>query len=256
MKIDGATVMVTGASGGLGQAIARELSRRGAKLVLTARNEELLAELSLATGGEAVVADLADRRDLDRLCERFEGIDVLVANAGIGADAPIEDVTIEQIDAVIEVNLRAPVVMATRFAQRALADGRPGQIVMMGSLSGMAPTPDTRMYNAPKFGLRGLTLALRQDLADTRVGVTLVAPGFIDTAGMFAENDVELPSFVRTKSPSDVAAGVVRAIEHNPTEVYVAPVELRAGATFATVAPGLSAAVQRLVGTADTAGGR
>jgi short-subunit dehydrogenase len=256
MQIDGARVMVTGASGGLGQAIARELSRRGAKLVLTARNRELLDALAVATGGEAVVADLSDRDDLDRLCERFGGIDVLVANAGVGADAPVEEVTVEQIDAVIEVNLRAPVVMATRFAQRALAERRPAQIVMMGSLSGLAPTPDTRMYNATKFGLRGFTLALRQDLAGTDVGVSLVAPGFIDTAGMFAENDIELPSFVRTKSPSDVAAGVVRAIEHDPTEVYVAPVELRAGATFATVAPGLSAAVQRLMGTAEMTGGR
>jgi short-subunit dehydrogenase len=256
MRIDGSTVMVTGASGGLGQAIARELARRGADLVLTARNRELLEALAAETGGEAVVADLADRDDVDVLCERFATLDVLVANAGVGSDAPIAEVTEAQIDAVVEVNLRAPIVMATRFAQQAMEAGRPGQIVMMGSLSGMAPTPNTRMYNATKFGLRGFTLALRQDLDGTGVGVTLVAPGFIDTAGMFAENDVELPSYVRTKSPADVAAGVVRAIEQNPTEVYVAPLELRAGATFATVAPGLSAAVQRLVGTDDMTGGR
>jgi short-subunit dehydrogenase len=251
MMIHGATVMVTGASGGLGRAIALELAGRGAKLVLTARNEELLAQLAADTGGEVVVADLGDRADLDALCERFPGIDVLVANAGIESDPPLERVTEEEIDAMLEVNLRAPIIMATRFAKQALEAGRQGQIVMMGSLSGLAPTPNTRMYNATKFGLRGFTLSLRQDLEGTGVGVTLVAPGFIDTAGMFADNGVELPGYVRTKSPTDVALGVVRAIEHNPTEVYVAPLELRASATFAGIAPALSAAVQRLVGTSD-----
>ena len=73
---------------------------------------------------------------------------------------------------------------------------------------------------------------------------------------MFAENDIELPPGVRTKSPADVAAGVVKAIEANPPEVFVSPVELRVSATFATVAPGLSAAIQRRIGTKDITAGR
>lgn len=247
--------MLTGASGGIGHAVAKELAGRGAELLLTARSEDVLAELASQTGGEVIVADLTKRKDVVALCERLGEVDVLVANAGVGFDGPIADLTVADIDRSIDVNLRAPIVLATRFAQQAIDAGRSGQIVMMGSLAGLAPTPNTRMYNATKFGLRGFTLALRQDLEGSSVGVSLIAPGFIHTAGMFAENPVELPSYVRLKSPEDVAAAVVRAIEHNPTEVYVAPVELRAGATFASLAPAISAAVQRRLGTADMTSG-
>lgn len=255
MRIQGSKVLVTGASGGLGKAIVGELARRGAQLVITARSQQVLEELAAGTGAEVIVADLAERTDVDRLCGHLGDLDVLVANAGIGMDGPIEELGVDEIDRCIDVNLRAPVVMATRFAQIALERSRPAQIVMMGSLSGLAPTPNTRMYNATKFGLRGFTLALRQDLEGSGVGVTLVAPGFIRDAGLFADNDIELPVFVRTKSPRDVALAVVRAIERNPTEIYVAPTELRASATFANLAPVVSAAVQRALGTREMTGG-
>ncbi len=243
--------MITGASGGLGGAIARELARRGADLVLTARRQELLEVLAAETGGEVVLADLADRVDVDRLIDDAAGVDILVLNAGVGADTAIEEESADHIDLMLEVNLRAPIQMAAAFAQRKLEERRPAQIVMVGSLSGLAATPNTRMYNATKFGLRGFAHALRQDLDGTGIGVSLVSPGFIRDAGMFAEGDIELPPGVRTKSPQDVAAGVVKAIESDVAEVFVSPIELRLGATLATVAPGLSAAIQKRVGTAD-----
>ncbi|MCZ7630713.1 MAG: hypothetical protein M5U19_17510 [Microthrixaceae bacterium] len=84
--------------------------------------------------------------------------------------------------------------------------------------------------------------------------MSLVAPGFIDTAGMFAQNDVELPGVVRTKSPRDVAAGVRKAIHGNPAEVYVSPPELRLAAALGSLAPGLSEAVQRRLGVVDMTG--
>lgn len=257
MQISGSRVMITGASGGLGGAIARELSRRGADIVLTARSAEVLASLASELGGEVVVADLSSRADVERLCAMLDGVDVLVANAGIGdSSSGVLDVGSEQIDRVIDVNLRAPIVMSTEFARRRTAAGRAGQIVLVGSLSGLAASPETRLYNATKFGLRGFSLSLRQDLAEHGIGVSLVSPGFIHTAGMFADNDIELPRFVRTKGPDDVAAGVVRAIESDPAEVFVAPLELRASATFATVAPGVSEIIQRRLGVADRARGR
>jgi uncharacterized protein len=251
MEIRGSRILLTGASGGLGAAIARELGRRRGELILTARRRELLEALAAETAAEVVVADLADRDDVDELIELSTGVDVLVLNAGIGDDGPLEEVEVADIDRVIDVNLRAPIQMAVAFAQHKLEEGTPGQIVLVGSLSGLAATPNTRMYNATKFGLRGFSLALRQDLDGTRVGVTLVAPGFIRDAGMFADNDIELPPGVRTKSPQDVADGVVKAIEANPAEVFVSPIELRLGATLSTVAPGLSAAIQRRAGVAD-----
>ena len=256
MDIRGRRILLTGASGGLGGAIARELHRKGGELILTARRKELLQDLAGTTGAEVVVADLADRHDVDELIELATGVDVLVLNAGIGGDGPVEESTPEGIDAVIDVNLRAPIQMAVAFAQHKLEEGTPGQIVLVGSLSGLAATPNTRMYNATKFGLRGFALALRQDLDDSQVGVTLVAPSFIRDAGMFAENDIDLPTGVRTKSPQDVADGVVKAIETDPAEVFVSPIELRLSATLATVAPGLSAAIQRRIGAKDMTAGR
>lgn len=256
MKISGSRILLTGASGGLGEALARDLAARGAHLVLTARSEAVLSELADQTGGEVQVADLADRSDLERLCALLGDVDVLVANAGIGGYGSVGRTSVEHIDQVLDVNLRAPMVLATEFAHRCIESGRPGQVVMIGSLSGVVATSNSALYNGTKFGLRGYTLAIRQDLAPHGIGVSLVAPGFIDTAGMFAENDVELPGIVRTRSPDDVAAGVRKAIEDNPAEVYVSPPELRLAATLGSVAPGLSEAIQRRLGVVDMTGYR
>ncbi len=253
MQIKGAKIMVTGASGGLGQAMVRELARRGADLIVTARREAQLEELAAETGAEVVVADLADASDVHRLSEMMAGLDVLVANAGTGGDSRLDSVTDEEIDFSIDVNLRAPIKLATRFAQDHIDADAAGQIVLVGSLSGLAATPETRLYNATKFGLRGFALSLRQDLADRGVGVTHILPSFIRDAGMFAEGGVDLPKGVRTKSPQDVADGVVKAIESNPAEVYVSPVELKLSSKFATVAPGASARIQKMIGVADRA---
>lgn len=255
MQINGSSILVTGASGGLGTAMCQELARRGARLVITARREALLADLAAETGAEVLVADLTDRDDLLRVAERAGACDVLVANAGVGNDPSLAELTDESIDFSIDVNLRAPIVMAVAFAQHKLSVGELGQIVLVGSLSGLAATPDTRMYNATKFGLRGFAHSLRQDLDGSGIGLTLVSPGFIRDAGMFAEGGIDLPPGVRTKSPADVAAGVVRAIESNPAEVFVSPVELRLAATLATVAPAFSAAVQKRAGTAQMKSG-
>lgn len=254
MQINGSTILVTGASGGLGTAMCRELATRGAKLVVTARRAALLEALAAETGAEVLVADLTDRDDLRRVADRAASCDVLVANAGVGQDPPLAELTEDDIDFSIDVNLRAPIVLAHRFATDHIATGRPGQIVLIGSLAGIAASPGTRMYNATKFGLRGFALSLRQELEDTVVGCTHVAPGFIRDAGMFADNDLELPQGVRTKAPADVAAGVVKAITTNPTEVFVSPAELRIASTLGTVAPGVAAFVQRKLDVAERTG--
>ena len=106
------------------------------------------------------------------------------------------------------------------------------------------------IYAATKFGLRGFAHGLREDLRGAGVGVSVVLPGFIRDSGMFHDANVELPRFVGTKTPEDVAAGVLRAIERDRAEVDVAPLALRAGAAFAGLAPELSAKVQRRRGGA------
>lgn len=251
MDISGSTILLTGASGGLGGAIARDLAARGASLVISARNQAVLDELAADTGAEVLVADLADRADVERVAARAAGCDVLIANAGVGADPAVGDLTTDDIDQVLDVNLRAPIVSSHQYVLARHAAGAPGQIVLIGSLAGLAASPGTRMYNATKFGLRGFALSFRQEAEALGVGVSLVSPGFIRDAGMFADGGIDLPPGVRTKSPADVAAGVARAIVRNPTEVFVAPTELRAASTLGTVAPGVSAFVQRRLGVSD-----
>ena len=129
-----------------------------------------------------------------------------------------------------------------------MAARRSGHLVFVSSLSGMSAGPHSSLYSATKFGLRGFSLGLRQDLAADGVGVSCVFPGFVRGAGMFADADVKLPPGVGTSTPEQVAAGVIRAIEHDRAEVDVAPLALRAGARLSGIAPAFSAGVQTRLG--------
>jgi short-subunit dehydrogenase len=120
--------------------------------------------------------------------------------------------------------------------------------VFISSLSGKVASASSSIYSATKFGLRGFALGLREDLRPSGVGVSVVLPGFIREAGMFAQAGVELPRGVGTRSPDDVARAVVNAIEHNRAELDVAPLGLRLGASFAGLAPELAARVSRRMG--------
>jgi uncharacterized protein len=252
VDLSGRTVLLTGASGGLGHAIARALTRRGASLILTGRRADVLEPLATETGGRAVACDLADPADVDRLLDAAGEVDVLVANAGLPGSGQLNSFSVEEIDRAIAVNLRAPMVMARRLSEGMVARGS-GHIVFMSSLSGKAASGGGSVYAATKFGLRGFAHGLREDLRPSGVGVSVVLPGFIDDAGMFHDANVKLPRWVATKTPDDVAAAVVKAIERNRVELDVAPVSLRVGALFAGVAPGLSATVQRKLGAGGIA---
>jgi len=247
MQLSGARVLLTGATGGLGEAIARVLSARGASLILTGRRAELLAALATELGATTVAADLANRGDVDELAGAAGEVDVLVANAALPASGAVLGFETEQIDRAIEVNLRAPIVLTRALAPGMVERGR-GHIVLVSSLSGLTASPGSALYSATKFGLRGFAHGLRQDLHGTGVGVSVVLPGFIRDAGMFAESGATLPPGVRTKSPRDVGMGVLRAIEQDRAEVIVAPPELHVGSLLGGIAPGLSATLQRLAG--------
>jgi uncharacterized protein len=247
VRIQNSTVLLTGATGGLGQAIARELHARGARLILTGRRTETLESLAAETGGRALAADLADRAAVGRLIEQAGEVDILVANAALPAAGTLEDFTTEEIDSVLDVNLRAPIMMAHALAPAMAARGG-GHLLFVSSLSGKAGTPRTTMYNATKFGLRGFALGLRPDLREQNVGVSVVCPGFISEAGMFADSGAKLPPGVGTRRPHDVARAVTTAIERNRAEVDVAPLPLRVGTIFAGIAPEIAATVTRKTG--------
>jgi short-subunit dehydrogenase len=244
VAIDGARVLLTGATGGIGQAIARELAGRGAKLVLTGRKTDVLEPLAASLDARALPVDLADREDAARLVHECGDVDVLVANAALPGSGLLDSYTTEQIDRALDVNLRAPILLAHALAPGMVERGG-GQLVFIGSLAGKSANGGGSMYSATKFGVRGFALALRHDLADLGVGVTTINPGFIRDAGMFHESGAKLPPGVGTKRPEDVARAVVRAIEDDPTEIDVAPVALKAGAALAALAPGIADVVTR-----------
>jgi short-subunit dehydrogenase len=256
--VDG-TVLVTGATGGIGQAIARAFAARGASLLLTGRREDVLVGLAGETGGRAVTCDLGSRPEVERLATDAAEIDVLVANAALPAAGSLLAYDQDGIDHALEVNLRAPIALARAFAPGMVDRGR-GHLVFISSLQGRAATPNSSLYVASKFALRGFALALREDLRVAGVGVSVVMPGFIRDAGMFADSGARLPVGVGTRTPEQVATAVLSAIERNRAEVDVAPPLLRAGAVIAGLAPELSAAVSRRLGShelaASVAGGQ
>ena len=247
MNVAGRAVLLTGATGGLGHAIARALAGAGAKLILTGRRADVLEELAGELGATVVAADLSDADAVRELAAAHADVDVLVANAGLPASGKLDSFTESQIDRALLVNLRAPMMLAHALAPAMVARGS-GHIVLMSSLSGKAPAAGTSVYSATKFGLRGFAGALRAELHGTGVGVSAIFPGFIRDAGMFEDANVKLPRGTGTKTPEQVAKATLRAIERNKGEIDVAPVALKLGATISGIAPELSAAVTRKAG--------
>ena len=253
MRAEGARALLTGATGGLGQALARGLHARGAKLILSGRRADMLIPLAEELGADAIVADLALRADVERLAADAGRVDILLANAALPASGHLLELSPGQIDTLLEVNLRAPIALARALAP-AMAARRSGHIVLMSSLSGKTAAPVSSIYSATKFGLRGFAHGARADLREMGVGVSVILPGFVRDAGMYADaGSVKLPPGVGTSSPEQVVRAVLTAIERNRMEVTVAPLPLRLGASIGAMAPGLSAFGQRLAGGAGIA---
>jgi len=247
MQISGSTVLLTGATGGIGQAIARALKQRGGELILTGRRTDVLEPLAAELGARTLAIDLGVAAEVERLLQEAGQIDILIANAALPGSGKLESFSMEQIDRALDVNLRAPIALAHALIPAMVKRGS-GHLLFMSSLAGKAATPGTSMYNATKYGLRGFAAALRPELRESGVGVSTVCPGFIRDAGMFADSGAKLPTGVGTRSPEDVAKAVIGAIERNRGEVDVAPVGLRIGAIFGGVAPEMAATFTRRVG--------
>jgi short-subunit dehydrogenase len=241
---------VTGATGGIGGAIARALHGRGAHVVLSGRREELLEELraSLGERAESVPADLAERDGPARLAEAAGSVDVLVGNAALPASGRIEDFEPGEIDRALDVNLRAPIQLTRALLPGMLERGR-GHVVLVSSLSGKVASPRSGIYSATKFGLRGFAAALREDAEQSGIGVTVIFPGFVSDAGFFAESGIRLPRWVGTRTPDQVAAAVVRGVEQERAELDVAPLGLRLGTRISALAPITAGRVQRRLGS-------
>jgi short-subunit dehydrogenase len=234
MELAGHTALLTGATGGLGRTIAKALADKGATLLLSGRKAEALEALAAELPGEGhrvLPADLAEPGAAEKL-----------ANAGLPGTGRLPDFTTEQLTGALRVNLEAPMLLA-RALEPAMLEKGAGHMVFVSSLSGKSPTPLSSVYNATKFGLRGFALGLRADLDPLGVGVSIVSPGTIREAGMYADSGADPIPGLGTSSPKEVADAVIRAIERNKVEITVAPVQQRILAHFSLVSPGISVKV-------------
>ena len=246
VKIAGSRVVLTGASGGLGGAVARAFDDRGARLVLTGRRVDVLDSLAAELNDAQVLkCDLANREQLDDLLAQVEDAEILVANAALPATGSLGDFTTEELDHALDVNLRAPMLLARRLAPRMAARGR-GHLVFISSMGGKVPACRLSVYAATKYGLRGFAACLRQELAASGVGVSAVFPGSVEDVGMWAESGAS--GKVGTVSSTAVADAVIRAISANRAEIDVAPWFVRLGVAVAHHLPETFARVARRSG--------
>ena len=182
------TVIITGASAGVGAACARAFAQRGSNLVLAARGEEALLaitrELQQLTPVLPVVMDVSNIDDCNQLIkkalEKFGGIHILINNAGLHHRGDVESRTPQELMAMVDVNLRAPIQLSAEALPYILESGI-GAIIMVGSLAGRTPLQGAATYAASKAGLRAFTYALADELQGTGIAVGLVSPGPIDT---------------------------------------------------------------------------
>lgn len=242
MELAGRTALLTGATGGLGRAIAAAMAERGVRLILSGRKAEALEEFSAELPGEGhrvLPADLAEPGAAEKLAAEAGEVDVLLANAGLPGTGRLPDYSAEQLTGTLRVNLEAPILLA-RALEPAMLEKGSGHMVFIASLSGKSATPLSSIYNATKFGLRGFALGLRADLDPQGIGVSIVSPGTIREAGMYSDSGAPPIPGLGTGTPGQVANAVVKAIEHNKVEVTVAPIQQRMLAHFALATPGLS----------------
>ena len=212
------TVIITGASEGVGAAAARKFANAGANLMLVARSKKNLevvaGELRDRSHVEIFAMDVSDAEtcvDLFKKAEfEFGRVDVLVNNAGCHARGSVEDVPADDLGRVIDVNLRAPIVL-TRLALPYLRAAGGGAIINVASIAGRTPVPGSATYSASKFGLRIFTFALAEELRGTNIRVAAISPGPIDTGFIMADIDsTPAMTFSQPMSTADeVAQGVL-----------------------------------------------
>jgi uncharacterized protein len=248
VRLERSTVLLTGATGGIGRAIAHSLHDRGARILLSGRRTDLLDEIARELGDrvEVLPADLSNRPDVERLGERTD-VDVLVANAAVPAAGRVQTFSARELDRAIDVNVRAPMQLTLALLPSLLERGS-GHLVYVSSLAGKVASAGSSVYSATKFAIRGFGYSLSEELRDTGVGVTTVYPGFIRDAGMFHESGTKLPRGVGTRTPADVANAVVEGIERNRAEIDVAPFSLSSGAKMFGISPPVMSRITRILG--------
>jgi len=255
-SIQGKNALLTGGSRGLGPYIAHALAEEGVNLALIARSEDGL----IATAGElsqfevtckTYPADIIDEGSRAELLEKvksdFGHIDLLINNAGMEWVSTYVGLTPDHIKTMIQTNLMAPMLL-TRMVLPMMLEKGSGHIVTMSSLGGKKGSPYSATYAATKAGLIEWTRGLREELRKTGIGASVICPGFVAQAGMFAVYNKPAPKLTGETTPEKVSGAVMTAIKKDVGEIIVNP-----GPTFLmtlmdAIHPGIMAWLLRTFG--------
>jgi 3-oxoacyl-[acyl-carrier protein] reductase len=227
-SLTGKVAIVTGAGRGIGRAIALALGRAGARVALAARSEAELrgvAEEIRGGDGDALVlpTDVTRDDDMESLVKRtlkeWGSIDILVNNAGWGKTGPVVNSKVEDWDATLKVNLRAPMIL-TRLVLPSMLEKKAGAIINIGSISAKAGQANTAAYSASKFGILGFTQSLFEEVREYCVKVSVIHPGFVDTPLIPQNKRVDRSKMIR---PEDIAEAVLYVLSSPPNSC---PVEI------------------------------
>ena len=248
IRFDGKTAVITGASSGIGESCARKFVAAGARVVLAARSVEPLRRLAEELGADvahAVPTDVADARACERLLDeaktRFGSIDVLVNNAGRNTRGPLEDLPVDEMLQILDVNLRAPMIL-TRLALPIMRAQGSGTVVNVASLAGRMPLDDEATYSTTKFGLRIFSFAVAEELRGTNVRVCVVSPGPVETGFILDPSRIEtVPPLVFSQpmSTPDEIADLILASAADGARERVKPAFSGKLATIAYLVPSM-----------------
>jgi short-subunit dehydrogenase len=260
-KLAGQVALITGASSGIGAALARELARRGADVALIARRADRLAQVAADVERQgrralALAGDVTVDGDLERAVAatraRFGRLDIVVANAGFGVVGPFERLTLEDYRRQFETNVFG-VLRSVRAALPDLKAAR-GRVAIIGSVNGHIATPGSSPYAMSKFAVRALAEALGHELAPAGVSVTLVSPGFVESEIRRIDNEGRLQAQAPEPIPhwlvmpvDKAARQIVRAIARRRREIVVTPLG-KVAVFMQRHAPALVAAAVRAFG--------
>jgi short-subunit dehydrogenase len=229
LKIEGAKILVTGASSGIGAALAPILAERGATVGIVARRADRLAEVlercrAFAPASRSWAADLGDLERAEQVAleawDALGGLDVLVNNAAIPKRTRVTDLTPRDVQHVMDVDFHSPVRMGLAVLPRMIERGR-GQIMFVSSMGGRIPIANEAAYNAAKYAMCGFAEAMVLDLAGTPVEVKLVLPGPIETEIWDQPDNVPALMDVDKVPATDCAAGIADAIAGDGFEYYI-----------------------------------
>jgi short-subunit dehydrogenase len=252
----GKNAVLTGASRGLGPYIARALAQKGVNLALTARTADAVEATAneasaLGVNAVAVPVDVTEPAGRQRLLEGAVAangpIDILINNAGIEWVCEYTKMSAEQIEQMIQTNLIAPLILSRLVLPDMMTRGS-GHVVMMSSLGGKKGSPYSATYAATKAGLIEWTSGVREELRDSGVSASVICPGFVSDAGMFAEYGKSAPRLTGESTPEAVADAVVRSIERDVGEIVVNPGPSRLLDITNAISPGAVSWVLRRFG--------